>query len=1235
MFSKLAAVLCSIVMLTTLIACNSDVTPTPSSGPTDAVAPQITVQPISQTVAAGTAASFTVSATGTAPLSFQWLLNGAAISGATAAAYTTPVTAGSDNGEVFAVVVTDSAGSVTSANATLTVNSPPQITTQPSAQTVAVGQTATFTVAAAGTALSYQWSRNGVAISGATAAVYTTPATVSTDSGAVFAVIVTSNGISVSSVNATLTVTAPSSGAPQITTQPANQTVNAGSVATFTVAASGTAPLTLQWNRNSVPISGATGSSYTTPATVSADNGAVFTVIVTNSVGSTTSLPATLTVNSPPQITTQPASQTVSAGQTATFSVAASGGTLTYVWKKNGATISGATAASYTTPATVSGDSGSVFTVVVSNSVGGTTSLAATLTVNSPPQITTQPANQTVLVGHTATFSVVATGTGTLTYQWRKGGVAIAGATAASYTTPATVSGDSGSVFTVVVSNSVGGTTSLAATLTVNSPPQITTQPANQTVAVGATATFSVVATGTGTLTYQWQKGGVAIAGATAASYTTSATASTDNGAVFTVVVSNAAGGTTSSPATLTVISGPQITTQPANQTVAVGATATFSVVATGAGTLTYQWKKGATTISGATAASYTTPATVSTDNGAVFSVVVTNAGGSTPSSGATLTVNSPPQITTQPANRTVSVGQTATFSVVATGTGTLTYQWSKGGSAISGATASSYTTPATVIGDSGSTFSVVVTNSLGHATSNAATLTVSATPVGTNVLTYKYDLLRSGANTTETVLTPANVNSATFGLLRNLVVDSYVDAEPLYVSGLTVAGAAHNVVYVATEHNSVYAFDSDTGAVLWHVSLNGSGETTSDTHGCNQVVPEIGITSTPVIDLNAGPSGTLFVVAMSKDGSGNYHQRLHALNVTSGAELGASPTEISATYGSTGFAPGLYEERAGLLLSNGTIYTTWASHCDNYTYGGWIITLNESTYALSGALNVAPGAAGTGYANAGPAIWMSDGGPAADASGNVYFLTANGRFETTMDGNGFPSGGDYGNSFVKISPSASNPTVLDYFTMSDEVAESGNDDDLGSGGILLLPDMTDSSSVVRHLAIGAGKDGNLYVVNRDNMGKFNASSNNSQIWQPPLSVLNGGIWSTPAYFNGSLYYGPVGGALLAFSVTSAMVSGAPTSHSPTSFGYPGTSPVVSANGTANSIVWAYERGSSAAILHAYDATNLATELYNSTQAAGSRDQFGAPNKFIAVTVADGKVFAASTNSVAVFGLLP
>jgi len=494
---------------------------------------------------------------------------------------------------------------------------------------------------------------------------------------------------------------------------------------------------------------------------------------------------------------------------------------------------------------------------------------------------------------------------------------------------------------------------------------------------------------------------------------------------------------------------------------------------------------------------------------------------------------------------------------------------------------------------------------------------------VGTDVPTYKYDVQRTGGNSTESVLTTTNVNSSTFGLLRTLPVDGKVDAQPLYLSQLTVSGAAHNVVFVATENDSVYAFDADTGSILWTASLILSGESTSDTHGCSQVTPQIGITSTPVIDRTAGAHGTLFAVAMTKDASGNYHQRLHALDVATGAEMTGSPKDIAGTFMSTSFVPGQYEERAALLLQNGTLYTSWTSHCDISPYGSWVMAYNESTLAQTGVVNLDP--------TAGGAIWMSGGGPAADSAGNVYVLTGNGTFDTTLDGNGFPIAGDYGNSFVKLSSSGGVLAVSDYFALRNGVAESASDVDLGSGGIMLLPDLTDSTGAVQHLAVGAGKDSNLYVVSRDSLSGFNASTNN--IWQELDGALPGGVWSTPAYFNGVVYYGPSGGALRAFPVTNARLSGSAASQTTIQFAYPGTFPVVSANGTANAIVWAYEN-TTPAVLHAYDATNLAHELYNSNQAASGRDQFGAGNKFIAPMVADGKVFVASTAGVGVFGLL-
>jgi hypothetical protein len=768
-------------------------------------------------------------------------------------------------------------------------------------------------------------------------------------------------------------------------------------------------------------------------------------------------------------------------------------------------------------------------------------------------------------------------------------------------------------------------------------PPTITTQPGSQTVSLGATATFSVSVSGASPFTFQWQRNGTSITGATSATYTTPTVTVADNGATFQVIVSNAAGSQTSNAATLSVSQAPAISSQPANQTVNIGSTATFSVTASGAAPLAYQWQRNGANIGG-NAAGYTTPPAAATDNGAMFQVIVSNGAGSQTSNPATLSVNLPPTIATQPASLTVSIGATATFSVVASGTPPFTYQWQENGANITGATFAGYTSPPVALADTGAMFTVIVTNPFGSQASNPATLTVSATaPPGTDVTTYKNDLARTAQNLTETKLTLANVNSTNFGLLRSLSVTGKVDAQPLYLSQFTISGVVHNVVYVATEHDLVYAFDSDTGATLWSKSLLGTGETTSDNRGCDQVTPEIGITATPVIDRNAGTHGVIYAVAMSKDGSGKYHQRLHALDLTTGAELFGGPTEVQASLtvlsGTNTFDPKQYKERPGLLLLNGLIYTMWSSHCDNQPYTSWIMSYNQTTLALNNVFNIGPNAGG-----AGPSIWMSGGAPAVDASGNIYVLAANGVFEQTLTATGFPSEGDYGNAFVKISTTGGVMSVTDYFEELNEMSENGGDTDLGSGGAMLLPDLTDGTGTVRHLAVGAGKDTNIYVVDRGNMGKFSLSRNN--IYQELDGVLPGGIWSTPAYFQGpclgpcqgTVYYGSVGSTLQAFTITNAKLSTSATVQTANNFPYPGTAPAVSANGTTNGIVWAAEN-SSPATLHAYNAATLA-ELYNSGQ-AGSRDRCGSGNKFITPTIADGKVFLGTQNSVCVFGLLP
>jgi hypothetical protein len=591
------------------------------------------------------------------------------------------------------------------------------------------------------------------------------------------------------------------------------------------------------------------------------------------------------------------------------------------------------------------------------------------------------------------------------------------------------------------------------------------------------------------------------------------------------------------------------------------------------------------------------------------------------------------PIITTQPSSRAVGPGQTATFSVSAVGVGSLSYQWQKGSTPISAATSSIYTTAPLTAGDNSSQFRVVVSNSKGSTVSSAATLTVNPP---TDVLTQHNDNARTGQNLTETILTTANVTSAQFGKVGFYPVDGLVDPEPLYASNVAVPNqGTHNLLIAATENDSVYAFDADSGAIIWQTAVLKTGETAS-LDPTNPGLPQIGVNATPVIDRASGPDGAIYIVASSaqvENGITTYYQRLHALDLALGTELFGGPVDIQAAYPGTGdnsdgtqviFDPSQYRERVALLLLNGVVYTAWASHFDVRPYTGWIIGYNEATLLQTSVLNLTPNG------NEG-AIWMSGAGLAADSSGNIYFLDANGTFDTTFNSAGFPSQGDYGNAFLKLSTAGNRLAVADYFEMNDGVEESDHDTDLGSGGAMILPDMTDASGRSVRLALGGGKDGHLYVVNRDSMGKFSANDRN--VYQKLLGVLPNGVWAMPAYFNNAVYYGSIISPIQAFAITNAIVSRTPFARTANTFQYPGATPSISANGTSEGIVWAVEN-SSPAVLHAYNATNL-TELYNSNQAGNGRDQFGNGNKFITPMIANGKVFVGTPNGVAVFGLLP
>src|SRR5277367_5905838 len=509
-----------------------------------------------------------------------------------------------------------------------------------------------------------------------------------------------------------------------------------------------------------------------------------------------------------------------------------------------------------------------------------------------------------------------------------------------------------------------------------------------------------------------------------------------------------------------------------------------------------------------------------------------------------------------------------------------------------------------------------------------------------TSILTHHYDTARTGQNTGETVLNPTNVNSTTFGRLFTLTVDGYVYAQPLYVPGLVIPGnGTHNVLYVATEHDSLYAFDADTGSQLWYVTFLINGATTltpSNVGGTQDINPEIGITGTPTID---STTNTLYVVVNTIESS-NIIYRLHAIDITTGAEKFGGPVLMTASApgtasdgnGSSVPFNGQWEnQRPGLLLLNGFVYIGFAAHGDNGPWHGWILAYNKTTLAQSGVWCTSPNGRGNG-------IWAGGSGLAADAAGSIYLATGNGDDTVATPAPPPSTTIDYGDSIVRVGVTNGVPVPTDYFTPFNQASLDGADTDLGSGGVLVLPDQT--TGAFQHILIQSGKQGEVYVVNRDKMTKDGSHYCNGCTSDPEIiqSISSGaGLWSMPAYWNGQVYLWGNGGSLEAYSLTNDMLSQSPTSTSSTTSQFPGSTPVVSSNGTTNGIVWAVETdaytSSGPAILRAYDANNVSSLLYGSNLTSG-RDTLGPAVKFVVPVVTNGKVYVGTQEQVNVFGLL-
>jgi hypothetical protein len=602
----------------------------------------------------------------------------------------------------------------------------------------------------------------------------------------------------------------------------------------------------------------------------------------------------------------------------------------------------------------------------------------------------------------------------------------------------------------------------------------------------------------------------------------------------------------------------------------------------------------------------------------------------------AIVSVTISPKATGLTLNQSLALTATVTNDVNAAG---VTWTASTGTFSAQAATTATYVAPNSPGGG------IIITATSNADPTKSATATIGVTDLA-GVLTYHNDLSRDGANIQEYLLNTSNVKPATFGKLFSCAVDGAVYAQPLWVPNVTINGGTHNVIVVETMRDSVYVFDADASPCVayWHESLIGPGETygASVDVGSSDIYPDIGIVGTPVID---PATQTIYLVSKTKTGPATYFQRLHALNLATGAEMTNSPVTIAATFpgtcegGSTNtFDPWSQNQRAGLALSNGMVYVAWASHGDQHTYHGWVMGFQTANLtAVPTVFNDSPNDTGAGYCEGG--IWMSGGAPAFDAAGNMYVISGNGVFDGASGSATLPT--DFGDSYIKLS--TPNLGVADFFAPFNQSALDSTDDDVGAAGTSVLIDGTGGGDYL----VGGSKAGVMFMIDRTNMGKYNTTADNvHQEWTINPSSH---AFSTPGFWNNQLYYfgvvpdfGHSGdsmpGQTYAFNTGTGMFGTTATSSTPTGFGFAGSTPSISASSaTANGIVWAIDTGqygtsnisappAGPAVLHAYDATNLANELWNSAQNA-SRDQAGNAVKFTVATVANGKVYIGTRGS--------
>ena len=754
---------------------------------------------------------------------------------------------------------------------------------------------------------------------------------------------------------------------------------------------------------------------------------------------------------------------------------------------------------------------------------------------------------------------------------------------------------------------------------------QVAINPTSSSLNVGGQQQFTASVSGTNNTGVIWYVDGIAGGSAQAGTITSGGLFTAQAAGAHTVTAVSAADLAQGANAQVTVASpGPiTVTVAPSSASISAASTQQFTATVTGSTNTAVTWAVDGVTGGNSSSGTISSGGLYTPGLAGQHTVKATSAADGVTSGSATVNVSL--AIAVHPVTTSLTPTQTQQFTAQVLGSATTAVNWavdniSGGNTSVGTITPGGlYTPPA-----SGS-HTVTATSQADNTTAASATLVVNPY---SGTFTYKYDPGRTGQNTSELLLSPSNVNPNRFGKVFTRGIDGYAWAQPLYMANVNVPNVGYrNLVYVVTMHDSVYAFDADgkSTSPVWKSNFTNTAAGITSMPGSDFGIwyPEIGILSTPVIDPN---SGTLYCVAATKE-NGTHVYRLHALDVTTGAEKFGGPTLIQASVPGTGwgsnngmvsFSPDLEMNRPGLILANGVVYMAFGSYADDQgLYHGWVLGYDAQTLQQRYAY--------TPSANAdAAAIWGGGGAVAADALGNIFVATGNGAFDVNTGGI------DFGDAFLKLTPSGSALTVADYFAPYNQTTLNGQDLDLNAGGIMLLPDQAGANP---HQAAIAAKDGNLYIVNRDSLGQIHASDNSQA-----LAVFRvGQAWTSPSYWNGNVYMATAYHFMNLYPVANGTVSAISQSSTALSWFYPGATPVISANGNSNGIVWAHERtgDNNIAVLHAYNATNLKSELYNSSMAANSRDAIGAGTRFSIPMVANGKVYLGTSNQLVVFGMLP